>query len=440
MSNDRSLEPHAAKPLPRSFIVTRATGFSLAQYAPPAFVVEGLIPVGHVTLLGAHGGAGKSQLALTIAAHCAAGRNWAGLLVAPRAAVFVSLEDSAQLILSRLKPIVETYGLDAALVEQGLTILDGSNGQAALAKEVSLQGTRQIMPTASMDEMRQLVCDAGLIVVDNASDAFDGDENDRRQVRGFMRMLTQIARDNDAAVLLLAHIDKAAAKFGAAGNSYSGSTAWHNSARSRLSMIQNDRGLELRQEKLNIGKAAEAIKLTWTEGGLLIPSITKADDNPEAQRNAEVAEDDARVLAAIEAALAAGVDVPNARTGPANTFGFLRTFPELGNFSNSRHDKDRFWGAMSRLEKAGEIAWESYRDTHRHDRKRWARTGAGRGYQTGRASSASSADPPIPPCELAHAIGARSGSADSNQHRKLAQLAQPAQVATNLPRIVSDSR
>lgn len=413
MLNDRSLEQPAAGSPPCNFVVTPITGFALADHAPPAFLVEGLIPVGHVTLLGAHGGAGKSQLALTIAAHCATGSNWAGRQVARRRAVFVSLEDDGPLILFRLQRIVETYELDAELVEQGLTILDGSGGQAALATEGCVSGSRQITPTASMEEMRKLVRDAGLIVIDNASDAFDGGENDRRQVRGFMRMLAQIARENNAAVLLLAHIDKAAARFGPGGNSYSGSTAWHNSARSRLAIIETQRGMALCQEKLNVGRAAAAIKLAWSEGGVLIPSCTGPDDNGEGRRDAEAATDDARVLAAMDAAIAAGVSVPTARTGSATTLGLLRTFPELGKSYNSRPERDRFWGAISRLEKAGKIMLEAYRDAHRHDRKRWVRTAASFGSETECASRATCAAPPIPPCELAHAIGARSSSANS---------------------------
>ena len=383
--------------MPHNFILIPATGLATATYEPPAFVVEGLIPVGHVTLLGAHGGAGKSQLALIIAAHCAAGRNWAGLQVARRRSAFVSLEDGGPLILYRLKRIVETYGLDAARVEQGLMILDGSDGQAALATEVNMMGTRQIMPTASLEEMREMVADAGLIVIDNASDAFDGAENDRRQVRGFVRMLAQLARDNDGAVLLLAHIDKAAAKFGAAGNSYSGSTAWHNSARSRLAMVQTDAGLELRQEKLNLGRKSPAIELAWSDDGVLIPSRTGPDNNREAQLSAEAATDDTRVLSAIDAAIAAGADVPIARTGPATTLGLLRTVPELGNAYNSRAGKERFWGAMSRLQRSGKIAREPYRDAYRNARERWVRTNAVPADESGVRQFVSCVTSPVPP-------------------------------------------
>lgn len=41
--------------------------------------MDNIVPRRNVTLLGGHGGSGKPLLALVIAAHCAEGRDWAGL-------------------------------------------------------------------------------------------------------------------------------------------------------------------------------------------------------------------------------------------------------------------------------------------------------------------------------------------------------------------------
>ena len=279
-------------------------GLATATYDPPQFLVEGLIPEGHVTLLGGHGGVGKSMLALILAAHCASGWIWAGLQTKQTRSVFVSLEDSGDLVRHRLKRVVDCYGLDPEQIEAELVILDGTQGDAALAVEVNDMGARRIEPTANMVELRELVTGAGLIVIDNASDAFDGDENNRRQVRAFIRMLAQVAQEEGAAVLLLAHIDKNAAKNGSQGNSYSGSTAWHNSARSRLALVPSKCGVELRHEKLNIGRKVATIELDWSEdSGVLIPSQTVPETGRDARLSAEAAEDDAKVLEAIVAAI-----------------------------------------------------------------------------------------------------------------------------------------
>jgi hypothetical protein len=69
----------------------------------------------------------------------------------------------------------------------------------------------------------------------------------------------------------LAHVDKFAARNGSAGQSYSGSTAWHNSARSRLALTEKNGTVELAQEKLNIGARAEPLSLMWTRDAVLVP-------------------------------------------------------------------------------------------------------------------------------------------------------------------------
>ena len=375
MATSWALKARAAEAWPSNFKTIDCTGFENAICQPPRDVVAGLLPRGHGTLLGGHGGAGKSMLAEIIAAHAAAGRRWAGLDVAQVSVVYVSLEDSADLLLDRLKRIVLTYGLDASAVEAGLTILDGSDGQAALATERNVEGSREVVVTAAMEEMTELVAGAGLIVIDNASDAFDGSENDRRQVRTFMRMLVKLARDNDAAVLLLAHIDKNAARHGSAGNSYSGSTAWHNSARSRLALVQTEAGIELRQEKLNLGRKSSPIQLAWTDNGVLVPSRLRQGDSLEEDRKAE-AHDEELVLEAIDAAIAAGSNVPIGRTGSASTIALLQTFPELGTSFRGKSGKERFWGAITRVARAGKIVRDPYRDAHRNARERWVRADA----------------------------------------------------------------
>ena len=60
-----------------------------------------------------------------------------------------------------------------------------------------------------------------------------------------MRALGQVARLTNCAVCLLAHVDKTTSrnKKAEGGEGYSGSTAWHNSARSRIFMTRGDDGL-----------------------------------------------------------------------------------------------------------------------------------------------------------------------------------------------------
>jgi RecA-family ATPase len=235
---------------------------------PPAFVWDGYLPRGQVSLLGAHGGTGKSTIALMLAVCTALGRPLFGVDTEPCNVLFVSLEDGMNIVRHRLGSICRAWLIDPVQLHGRLHVVDGTEHPELFAAET--RGAGEI--TASYFELRRLVQseNIGLVLIDNASDAFGGDEIQRRQVRAFMRALTEIARLTDCAVMLLAHVDKSTSrnKKAEGGEGYSGSTAWHNSARSRLFLTRGDDGLlTLEHQKSNLGKMREPLTLNWLEGG-----------------------------------------------------------------------------------------------------------------------------------------------------------------------------
>lgn len=353
-------------------------GLATAATDPVFYAVALLVPRGVVTLLGSHGGAGKTNLALIFCAHVAAGRSWGPFWCEQGRVLFVSLEDPGQRIRGTLARIVREYRLDPDLVAANVMVIDGTASESALAAEhTDYEHGKRLVETRAYREMRELAATGfDLVVVDNASDAFDGNENERRQVRKFVRgMLGSIARENNLAVLLLAHIDKSAAKFGAKKNSYSGSTAWHNSARSRIAIIDDEKtGLELVHEKLNLGKMAEPLPLRWSDSGVLVPG-TRAGAESSAELGVnflEAAADADAVEATIAAAMAADTNVPTARSGCKSTHVVLKTFPDLPRDLRTGKGKDRFWAAITALERTGRIRIESYEDKYRHTAQRFA--------------------------------------------------------------------
>lgn len=336
---------------------------------PPRFVIDPLIPRRVATLLGGHGGLGKSMLSLTLCAHAACGRGWAGFDIAPCRAVFVSLEDEAQIVRYRLRRIIEEYQLPPGEVLANLRIFDGADVEAALMIEASDRGPAQMIETPMMAKVVAAVAGAGLAVIDNASDAFAGNENARLHVRMFMRRLAKVARANDAGMVLLAHIDKNAAKNGGAGNNYSGSTAWHNSARSRIALVENDAGIELIHEKANLGKRAEPVRLQRAAHGVLVPA--GADGSRESAA-AMVADGDAEaVLGVLGLAIDAGLTVTTATAGPATAWHILRQLPELGAQYRTPEGKRRVAAALVRLARDGRIVRADYKKPDRHWGSRW---------------------------------------------------------------------
>ena len=236
---------------------------------PPAFVWAGYLPCSEVSLLGAHGGVGKSTIALMLAVCAGLGRPLFGVDTVPCKVLYTNLEDSAAILRHRLAGICRAWLIDPATLQDRLFVVDGTEHPELFEAESRAGGD----PTHTYRELRDLVTSGGfgLVIVDNASDAFAGDEIVRRQVRAFIRSLKEIAKLSAAALLLLSHVDKSTsrAKSAQVGESYSGSTAWHNSVRSRLFLSRCDDGLlTLEHQKSNLGMLREPLTLAWVQGGL----------------------------------------------------------------------------------------------------------------------------------------------------------------------------
>jgi hypothetical protein len=362
--------PAAPEPAIR---IVPCDGIMTARPDPVAWSIDGLLPKGEVSLLGAHGGSGKSILALTWALHCAAGREWAGRFVPVQRVAFVSFEDRAEVLLARVRRIIETCDLPAAALSNVL-LLDATDAEP-LVVEVVVERVAAAIETRAFAELRELClwASGGLVIVDNASDCFGANENNRQQVRGFMKGLAQMARNLDAAVLLLAHVAKFEVRAkGGSTETYSGSSQWHNSARSRLALIADGQRVELRHEKCQFARPADPITLRWTDHGVLLP-VAAGSPAERAEHDADAE----HVVAALRAALMAGVSVGTARTGPAAATATLKTFPnELG--SDLMRDATRIWRALNRLETAGRIERVTVRTADRKAREvyRLCRTGA----------------------------------------------------------------
>ena len=264
----------AAKPPPPLLKPVSVADALTNPAPPPAFVWDGYLPRGTVSLFGAHGGTGKSTIALMLLVCAALGRPLFGVPTIRTKSLFVSLEDGENVVRHRLASICRVWGIDPAELHD-LHIVDGTDNPELFASEGRSGGE----PTATHGELCKLAEGCGLVVVDNASDAYGGDEIQRRQVRTFMRLLGGIAKRTDCAVMLLAHVDKTTSrnKRAEGGEGYSGSTAWHNSARSRLFLTRGDGGLlTLEHQKSNYGRMREPLALEWPEGGL--PQLVQGFD------------------------------------------------------------------------------------------------------------------------------------------------------------------
>lgn len=229
------------------------------QPEPVHFRVPGWLPERTTTLLAANGGVGKSNLALQLAVALCTGAQWFGLEVTRSRVLILSAEDEARTVHFRVANICLDMGVDLSALSDCLTVYDMTQQDCVLWREGVTERMQWLADTVQATR-------ADVVIIDNASDVFASNENDRSQVRGFMRALNLIAGGVGCSVLLLAHVDKASVRHGAGADTdstFSGSTAWNNSARSRWAMLREGEVISLRHEKSNFGQRQEEMRLEF---------------------------------------------------------------------------------------------------------------------------------------------------------------------------------
>jgi putative DNA primase/helicase len=393
-----------AQPPREPFTRVDLAGLLEAPPLPTQFWWDGLVPAGAVTLLGAHGDTGKSMVSLMLACALCAGEPLFGIATRRARVAYFSAEDPARVVLLRLHAIVKGMGQSLADLND-LHVLDATDGDPVLFHEMGKVDGRPGITTAVYGQLRDYL-DAhavDVLIVDNASDVFDASENDRAKVRGFMRALTQLAQP-ERAVVLLAHVNRGtAAGFsgGADGKAegYSGSTAWHNSARSRLYLKRDkEGGLVLEHHKNNLGQGRhDPIQLSWPRGGL--PQLDKPVEGV-VQRIAE--HNDAKaILRLIEEFCSRQEWVSTASAGPGTAYQALRDaagFPP-------RLQRGEFAELMRTAERRRWIEREDYTNAARKAKQRWILTEEGR-----KAAGLPARPAPVAPVAPVHVTGAAAGT------------------------------
>lgn len=346
------------------------------KHEPTRFAVDRIFPRRAVTLWSGHGGVGKSTLLLGACACFAASTSWFGLAVEGGRALYLSLEDEGATVAERLDRLIPAYDLDPDRVYPNLTMVDAPEStRAALISECySDRGGLTVERTETFFELREMARGHDLIVIDGLSDAFDFEINTGRYSKKAIAALTDLARECNAAVVLVCHVNRQTVQQGTRGHSYAGSAALHNAARSRVAIIRDQRSGEavtLEHEKSNYGPLIQPLEITVSTEG--VPRLADIDHVPDITAEARtcaaaiVAKSDAEhILAAMRAAIAQGERVSAARTGPKTAQHVLATFDELPTDLRGRSGRERFWRGWDRLVKDGRVAVIEERDRYRN--------------------------------------------------------------------------
>ena len=343
--------------------LVQVTDLESATVPEPEYILDPLIPSDVVTLLGGHGGTGKTFLALQMAVCVATGNDFMGLSVRTCPVLFFSAEDNSSIVRWRLKTICGRMGINPKELKN-LTVMDATDIDPALFREVRTDGIKHGMTTGVYESLSIKATDvsAQLVIIDNASDTYDADEIDRARVRAFIRSLASIARKIGGGVMLIAHIDKATAKTGGK-EGYSGSTAWHNSVRSRLFLSANDDKLTLEHQKANLGQKAEPIHMAWSNK-IIVPANEAELDTDTAIIESQ---NSRAILRLIAEFYQRGEYIPTAPTAPGNAWRLLS-----GDKDFPRMDRNKFQPLIREIERAGHLEREKYQNAYRKERERWS--------------------------------------------------------------------
>lgn len=347
-------------------------------------IAEGLVADEEVTLLGGHGGVGKGFLALQTACAVALGEPILGCATRRCRVLYYSAEDGRKRLTRRLRRVTEMFDYNAERLRANLRVLDASETEPLYGErlEPSPDGRRfakMMGPSADFENLRRMVeeFDPQLVIIDGASDTFDGNEIARREVRAFIKMLRRVHPNRNVGVLLIVHIDRSSARgYSTNDDGYAGSAQWHNSCRRRVFLqhqVKKDEdgavtseGFVLRVMKNQDGANMPEMELQRGEWGLWQLGVQIGGDLAPGS-----ALDHApTILRLIGEYYARGKYIstsvaPNAPTGVYATLKGDPAFPQGLN-------RKRTAEAVRDLERSGALLVEQYQRGNRTWAERWA--------------------------------------------------------------------
>jgi RecA-family ATPase len=254
---------------------------------PREWIIDGWLPVGVATGIYGDGGTGKTLLSqqLQASASCRHRISFAGMAVPQCKSFGVYCEDSDKELHRRQADINDIFGIGWADLAD-MACVSGRGDDWTLANFMT---DGRMVTTDRWDWLVREVRAFGarLVPLDTAADMFGGNENDRGQVRKFIRLLASLAEEINGAVTLNCHPSRTGL---ASGDLDGGSTGWHNTFRSRWTLHRpsgDDVPLMtpervLTKRKANYGTIGDAIKLRWTKGVLVPDSARQSSGAYEA--------------------------------------------------------------------------------------------------------------------------------------------------------------
>lgn len=226
---------------------------------------------GNVTLISGDGGGGKSLALMQLLAHVSEGLPFMNNKVLRGPTLYVSAEDERPEVDRRVKAIKRVMPFNT-LADFHTLCVDDLEDPSLFAPGPD----GRCIFTPLLTAIEQIIATIRPVGVglDPLADLFGGNEISRIEVRAFVSGLRKIARKYDCAIIMVGHPSVDGMK---TGRGYSGSTAWNNSVRSRITFDASEDDDDVRVmtlAKSNRSKRGVKIEMRWING-----SFVKIDPN-----------------------------------------------------------------------------------------------------------------------------------------------------------------
>lgn len=275
-------------PVPSIIGTSFGNAMSPGRISPRPWIVDRMLISKAVTLLLAAGSAGKSSISLTLAAHLALGKDFAGFKTHKACKTVVyNGEDDTEEQSRRLLALCKSYGLDFERVKESIMILSSRDIDMTLVK---MEGRNPVRNQVLYQHLSRILSseDVGLFIIDPLVKVHQCEESDNVQMDVVMGTLTDLAHDNNISVLTLHHTSKSGRQEERVGNMdiSRGASAIVNASRVSYTLLgptaqdaeaygfdeaQRNQYTRLDDAKMNLTQASD--RATWFhKEGVLIES------------------------------------------------------------------------------------------------------------------------------------------------------------------------
>jgi RecA-family ATPase len=273
-------------------------------------------------------------------------------------ALYITCEDDADQLHWRQSQICAGLGVNMESLADRLHLVSrrghAANALCTFEKDV-------LRETAEYRALAKTVGGTGakLVFLDNIAHLFPGNENHRGQVTQFVSLLSSLANETGAGIVLIGHTNKSFGQGNEQGNQFSGSTAWPNAVRSQATLVNDPKTAlrKIRADKANYAEQGKETCFYWADGYFRHQADMSDDVGRAIALRQRAARDDTLYLACLRERMTQKRAVSEKKNAPTYAPTTFSKMPESENIGKERLEEaqERLWRART-IERGG-LPW-----------------------------------------------------------------------------------